>query len=190
MYHISKDKRAAQSADLIYHGLLQCLYCKSFDQITVTDVQKASGVARTTIYRCFDNLSDILYWRCDLCFKEALHSIQATNAPNESELIPAYFSYWTEHSDILKLLIDINRQDIIYACHMKNAKILEQSYGTLPGLDEKNRRYFMAIRTGVTISVLKAWLDGGQKETAQELVQILQKQCGIIRTWNEGSLLT
>lgn len=87
-----------------------------------------------------------------------------------------YFTYWTTHSDILKLLIDINRQDIIYACHMKNARELEQAYGALPGMDEVHARYFMAIRTGVTISVLKAWLDGGQKEAAEELVQLIELQ--------------
>lgn len=176
MYHISKDKRAVQSADLIYKGLLQCLEHKSFDQITVTDVQKVSGVARTTIYRCFDNLSDILFWRCDLAFREALHSVHPTDVPSELELMQGYFSYWTEHSDILKLLIEVNRQDIIYACHMKNAELLAQSYGKLPRLDEVCGRYFMAIRTGVTISILKAWLDGGRKESAEELVQILKTQ--------------
>lgn len=181
MYHISKDKRAGQSANLIYQGLLQCLKKKSFDQITVTDVQKVSGVARTTIYRCFDNLSDILFWRCDQCFAEALHSVTPKAFSDEAALIQGYFAYWTEHSDILKLLIDINRQDIIYACHMKHAKELEQSYGTLPELDATNARYFMAIRTGITISVLKAWLDGGQKETADELIQILQKQYNLIK---------
>ena len=179
MYHISNDKRAVQSADIIYKGLLQCLEHKSFEQITVTDVQKASGVARTTIYRCFDNLSDILYWRCDLAFREAL-SVQPTDVPREMELMQGYFAYWMEHSDILKLLIDINRQDIIYACHMRNAELLAQSYGKLPGMDETNARYFMAIRTGVTISVLKAWLDGGRKETAEELVQMLKAQVSFL----------
>lgn len=176
MYHISNDKRAAQSANLIYSGLLKCLENKPFDQITVTDVQRVSGVARTTIYRCFDNLSDILYWRCDLCFQEALLFDNRKSPPDEWQLMQSYFSYWTAHSDILKLLIDINRQDIIYSCHMKNAKALEQSYGALPGMNETNARYFMAIRTGVTISLLKAWLGGGRKETADELLDILKKQ--------------
>ncbi len=188
MYHISNDKRAAQSADLIYNGLLQCLEKKSFDQITVTDVQKASGVARTTIYRCFDNLSDILYWRCDLAFREALLFGQPKGIPDEWQLMQGYFSYWTEHSDILKLLMDINRQDIIYACHMKNAKTLERSYGTLPGMDERNARYFMSIRTGVTISMLKAWLDGGRKETAGELLQILKRQISFLSHCSERFL--
>lgn len=144
--------------------------------MTVTDVQRASGVARTTIYRCFDNLSDILYWRCDLCFREALQPVKPHTQLNEWDLIRGYLSYWTAHSDILKLLVDIDRQDVIYACHMKNAKALEQSQGRLPGMDEPTARYFLALRTGVTISLLQAWMTGGRKETAEELVRILQRQ--------------
>lgn len=176
MYHISKDKRAMQSAELIYKGLVQCLAHKAFDAITVTDIQKSSGVARTTFYRCFDDLSDVLYWRCDLCFQQALHVASPTGTPSEQVLIQGYFSYWATHSDILELLINIDRQDIIYTCHMNNAEILAQSYGALPALDEVSSRYFMAIRTGVTIGILKAWLDGGRKESAEELVQIVKNQ--------------
>lgn len=173
MYHIRNDKRAIQSANAIYHGLLRCLEHRSFGRITVTDIQRSSGVARTTIYRCFDNLSDILYWRCDLCFEEALQSVKPAEKPNELELMRGYFAYWTEHSDILKLLIDIRREDIIYACHRKHADKLARSYGALPGLDPVDRRYYLAIRTSVTIGVLKAWLDGGQKESAEELLHRL-----------------
>lgn len=176
MYHISNDKRSVRSAELIYSGLLQCLQSRAFDRITVTDVQKASGVARTTIYRCFDNLSDILYWRCDLGFREALSAIEPQKSSNEWQLIRNYFNYWTKHSDILKLLIDIGRQDVLYACHMKNAKDLERIHGKLPGMDGPNAKYFMAIRTGVTIGILKTWLDGGRAETADELIDILRQQ--------------
>ena len=31
MYHISKDKRAVQSSELIYKGLLECIKKKPFD---------------------------------------------------------------------------------------------------------------------------------------------------------------
>ncbi len=180
MYHISRDKRSEQSAELIYRGLLKCLEKKPFDQVSVTDVQRASGVARTTIYRSFDNLSDVLYWQCDLCFRQALHIDTPADKFDERKLMYDYFAYWVNHSDILKLLIDINRQDIIYESHIKNAEILEKTYGKLDKLSEKDARYFMAIRTGATISILKAWLDQGAKETADELIEILKKQLGFL----------
>lgn len=180
MYHISDDKRSRQSAELIYSGLLDCLKRKSFDHVTISDIQRASGVARTTFYRGFDNISDVLYWKCDICFYEVLGEYRPKEFPGEMELARHYFSYWMAHSDILELLIEINRQDIIYACHMKNADILLERFGAVPGLNEEHGNYFMAIRTGFTISVLTAWLKGGRKETPDEIVGIIREQLAIL----------
>ncbi|MGN1142987.1 MAG: TetR/AcrR family transcriptional regulator [Anaerovoracaceae bacterium] len=180
MYHISKDKRAVQSSELIYKGLLECIKKKPFDQITVSDLQKASGVARTTFYRAFDNISDVLYWKCDTCFYDVLGNCSPRLFRDELDLARHYFQYWANHSDILELLIKINRQDIIYSCHMKNADILQQRFGNLPGIHMNHGDYFIAIRTGFTISILTVWLKNGRKEGADELVKIIEDQLSIL----------
>ncbi|MGN0425609.1 MAG: TetR/AcrR family transcriptional regulator [Acetatifactor sp.] len=180
MYHISKDKRAIQSSELIYKGLLECIKKKPFDQITVSDLQKVSGVARTTFYRAFDNISDVLYWKCDTCFHEALGNYRPKSFQGELDLARHYFDYWINHSDILELLMQINRQDIIYSCHMKNADILQRRFGSLPGMNMKYGNYFIAIRTGFTISILTVWLKGEKKESADELVQIIEEQLNLL----------
>ena len=180
MYHIPNDKRSEQSAELIYHGLLDCIQKKPFDQITVSDLQRASGVARTTIYRSFDNISDILYWQCDTRFHEALFSYEPTPQASEIDLAQHYFKYWMTHSDILELLMRINRFDIIYACHMKNADDMAAQYGALPNFPMEHGNYFIAIRTGFTISILTAWLRGGRRETPEEIVEIIHEQLAIL----------
>lgn len=129
-------------------------------------------------------ISDVLYWKCDTCFQEVLGDYKPEQFPNEIELALHYFRYWMIHSDILELLIRINRQDIIYAFHMKNAEILHQRYGDIPGLPKEHIRYFMSIRTGFTINILTAWLSGGQKETPEEIIEILREQLSILS--NEG----
>lgn len=176
MYHIPNDKRAKQSAELLYNALKKCISKKSFERVTVTDLQKESGVARTTFYRLYDNISDILYHKCDNAFHEALSITDLTEIYSEYDIAERYFTYWIEHSDILRLLIDINRQDIIYYCHSKNAEALEQSYGKLPDNDEITAKYFIPVRTALTVGVLTTWLKGGKKETVEEIMQILKKQ--------------
>lgn len=158
----------------------ECIRKKPFDQITVSDLQKASGVARTTFYRAFDNISDVLYWRCDTCFCEVLGNYVPGQFSSELELALHYFRYWMEHSDILELLMQINRQDIIYVCHMKNAELLRRRFGELPGVGQQHGNYFIAVRTGFTISVLTAWLNAGRKESAEELVEIIKEQLSIL----------
>lgn len=182
MYHIRNDKRAAQSAELIYRGLMQCMEKKPFAQITISDIQRASTVACSTFYRASDDPVDVLYWRCDLCFREALCTFVPNGSFCEADLIRHYLSYWMAHSDILTLLTHINRQDIIYTCHMKNARLLEASFGALPGLDARNARYFISLRTGMTLGFLKAWLEGGQKETEEELMQIVETQLRLMHS--------
>lgn len=180
MYHISGDKRTAASAELIYRGLLDCIKKKPFDQITISDLQRASTVARSTFYRSFDNISDVLYWKCDTCFYEVLGSFCPQQLPNELELALHYFRYWMAHSDILELLMRIDRQDIIYACHTKNAELMRSRCGDIPGLSAGQSNYFIAIRTGFTISILTAWLKGGKKETPEQIGAILKEQLQLL----------
>lgn len=180
MYHISNDKRAKKSAELVYQGLLTCLKHKNFDQITVTDLQRASGVARTTFYRAFDNISDILYWKCDLCFQEILGSFTEEQFANEMKMVSQYFSYWTDHKDILELLMKINRYDIIYACHMNAAQSVQRKFGSDSEMQGAHSNYFLAIRTGFTISILTAWLQGGSKESSDEIVDIVKEQLALL----------
>lgn len=180
MHHISRDKRAAQSAQLIYEGLLACLEEKPFDHVTVSDVQRASGVARSTFYRAFDNLSDVLYWKCDESFREALESCGTEMLRSELEAARPYFRYWADHSGILELLLRIDRQDIIYACHLRNAEALRQRYGDAPGAPQEHGDYFIAIRTSFTVGVLMAWIARGKRESADELVAIAEEQAALL----------
>lgn len=46
MYHISNDKRAQKSAQLIGNGMLNCLEHKEFGEITIAEIQRASTVSR------------------------------------------------------------------------------------------------------------------------------------------------
>lgn len=176
MHHVSDDRRMRRSAERIWQALLACMERRRFEDVTVTDICRECGVARTTFYRCFDNTADILEWKCDDCFHKALDSYHPERFGGELDLARHYFTYWMEHDDILNLLVRIGRQDIIYTCHLRNADILAGRYGTVPGLPPEHANYFMAIRTGFTIGILTAWIENGRKENTEELLAIMQEQ--------------
>ena len=181
MYHIRKDKRSQQSAESIYQSLLAIMDYKPFEQISVTDIQKKAGIARTTFYRCFDNLADVLFWKCDEAYQAVFSSYQPSDFRGEFDLARHFVNYWIGHYEILELLMNINRQDIIFACHMKNAYLLEAKFGILPNLPEKHAAYYLAVRTGFNISILYAWLKGGRKETAEEIIEIIREQFSVLK---------
>jgi AcrR family transcriptional regulator len=180
MHHIPNDKRAQKSAELIYEGLVRCLEDKPLDQVTITDLQRESGVARTTFYRSFDNISDVLHWKCAQCFEEILGSFSMQDFADETRLVRRYFAYWAQHADILEVLMASNRYDVIYACHMEAASKVQEQLGAQVAPGNGHERYFLAIRTGFTVSVLTAWLQGGCKETPDEVVSIVREQMELL----------
>lgn len=186
MHHVSADKRAHRSAELIYGALRSCLEGRSFDRITVSDIQRASGVARTTFYRAFDDVSDVLSWKCEMCFHEALSDFKPQDFVNEMELAERFLEYWMGRSEILELLIRIDRQDIIYASHARSAEALRKKFGELPFMTEAQGRYFLTIRTGFLVSALSAWMQGGCKESPSEMMRMLKTQLMLLPSPSSG----
>lgn len=65
MYHISEDIRVQQSAQRICEAVVNCAKQKPFAEITVSDLHREYLISRTTFYRLFDNIVDVLEYMVD-----------------------------------------------------------------------------------------------------------------------------
>ena len=182
MYHIKADKRAEKSAELIYQALCKCMGEKSFAKITISDIEKISFVSRSTFYRHFDELIDVLYWKCDKCFAEVWSQYKPPqDEVQEDHFIKYYLNYWFKHSEILELLVLAERQDIIYASHENNLEIFLSKCREVFSLKENDYSYFAEIRFGIMMGILNGWIKGGKKESVNELLDILNRQIALFK---------
>lgn len=175
MYHISNDKRARRSAERIGNGLLECLKNKSFSEVTVTDVQKASSVGRATFYRLFDNISDVLPYLCDNVFEEVgqEYAKMKTHEPTETTL--KYIQKWMDNKVLLKAVVDCNRTDFLYNTHLKYLGASKEFFFPDADIGAEQMTYLMSTMTACTSACLTAWLKNGAKESAEELRSRLQE---------------
>lgn len=60
MYRITKNLRTRQTANIICEGFKNLLKEKSFEEITISDISAKTGCSRSTIYRLFDSVTDVL----------------------------------------------------------------------------------------------------------------------------------
>ena len=90
MYHIKNDKRAYASVELICSALLELLETSPFEEITISDIQRMSTVSRSTFYRNFDCIEDVLMLLCDRSFDAAFKRAEETG----EEIRVAVFRYW------------------------------------------------------------------------------------------------
>jgi AcrR family transcriptional regulator len=179
LYHIKEDARSKKSAEMLYRGLLKCLEETPLDKVSVTDVQKASGTGRSTFYRNFDTVIDILKWKCDAQFSEAIGSyVKTLSGERRADLLLYMLSYWMQHSDVIEALLGAGRVDVVYRCFLDSYKVVEQhllGLGiTLP--NDAQERYFSAVSAGFFISIMDTWIAGGKRESPEQVAAIVESQ--------------
>lgn len=177
MFHVHSDKRTQRSASKIARAVNDLIDQRAFTDITIADVQRRTGVARTTFYRSFDNLVDVLEWECDHYFHQLFQKFSgASRFPSERLALQTYLAFWGRHPQVLAHLVQAGRTDVIYCCQGKYARQMQSEYGPLAGLPPQERVYFINVRVDFVLSILLTWIRTGQKESIAELVQIADHQ--------------
>jgi AcrR family transcriptional regulator len=181
MYHIKEDIRAERSALMLYEGLMSVLKDKKLSKVTVSDISKVSTVGRATFYRNFDEIIDILYWRCDTEFARVLRGFtESTPDLSEEDVLLKYvLSFWMKNRnmDLLEILIEYGRTDIIYNSFMNHADIV-MKYVKKIGIKmpANEYEYFISVRAGFFVGIICAWMRNGKNDSPEKVAEIISRQ--------------
>jgi len=180
MYHIKNDKRSIQSSEWIYTSLTALMLEKQHSDITITEVAERACVGRSTFYRNFDFLDDILLLKCDTCFNELylyLLEYYKTNSfsLNGSKMLflKPFLRYWYADSSIVEFLIIANRIDIFNNSFVNMFKSFLPYFINFHPSIGSNMDYFIAVRSGVAISVLLKWINNGKNILPDDLADLI-----------------
>ncbi len=177
MYHIKQHRRTQNSAQLLYEALLRIMDETPFEEITVTQVLRESTVSRSTFYRNFDRLSDVLIWKLDSTFEtystQFLEKMNALPSPLPKDLLLRYFfTFWYENKEILHRLKQANRMDDIYPSFIQRSKPLTQAFLPELELDSVQYQYYISMKAGLVMGIFNQWVERGMTETPHEVLQI------------------
>ncbi len=186
MYHIKNDKRSLQSSEWIYDALKHLMNEKKFSEINVTEVVTRAKLGRSTFYRNFDTLEDVLHYKADesyaSCGKHLIKTIfeQARAAEGNKSaqrlfFLP-FFRYWYYNFEIIELLIRAKREDILKHAFVK---MVDDLRGEYPDVDIAHYDYFIEMRAAVSIALLSQWVKTNRQETPEKLYEIFQHQMEI-----------
>ncbi len=174
MYHIPNDKRARQSAELIWEGLCACLEEKELNRIRISDIHEKSYVSRATFYRLFDSIEDVLAYRCDKIFEGVLSTLSEGSPAPQCDVFLFFAERWLEQQKLIRTLASNNLTRLLYDTHVRYSGIVKAVIQE-ENLTEKEIDYLISILSNILPAVIDAWHRLGQKETASELYAISAK---------------
>lgn len=183
MYHKKNDKRSIESSKMIYDALVELISKKDYKSITIKEIVDQANIGRSTFYRNYDTIDDVLLKRCDEDFEKCIsymtNNLLLTNTNNETNLLSRFIyiflSYWQIDSQILELLQHINRFDIIEAS-LYNIINMVLLHSVKEGHPIEHPEYFIALRLGVIKSVLYQWIKDGKKIPPHKLGDLIVRQ--------------
>lgn len=182
MYHIKDDQRSIRSGEMLYDGLVKLMREKDFEDITVTDLVEAAQVGRTTFYRNFDLIEDILWMKNDQVFKELVRYNQQYRQSYNGESLPHILKpllrYFYLNSEIIELLISANRMDIFQRSFRKLIEPYKSLVGSIYGIEEEYVEYLIEINTGAVTNILTYWIQTGKKHPPDQLADKLSPMVG------------
>lgn len=158
MYHIPNDERAKKSAETIYQSLRHILFHKKLDEVKITDIQKECGISRSTFYRLFDNVTDVLSMK--LAFFVNLYF--DSYLKKDDEFI-YFFNFWDKHSDLIYLL-------------SKQAEfILKDTFKSRLSTTSIYNVYFIEAQVSFFTSLLCKWVERKKQESPLQMSLIAKK---------------
>ncbi len=174
LYHIKDDKRSKRSARFIYLALDSLLDEKNYDDISITEVIQRSEIGRSTFYRNFDSLDDILKYECDRKFIDLKKDVQKkfksrnnSNMTHPLSLILPFLEYWYQDSRIIELLLKSNNRNIF----INNIEQIVMGLEKISFIDNKAPilSYAVNIRTYIIASIILTWIANNKDLTPKEL---------------------
>lgn len=175
MYHIKNDKRSITSANALYRALIQMLNTTSLDKIKVTSLVKKAMVGRSTFYRNFDEPLDILQWKCDSLFNHVLERFSSklkNGTSGRFSFIREVFEYGRKHSEVLEVLIDNSRIDVIEGATKSISEYLKK-VDDPEQVSSPYYQYSINLRLSILVGMMITWINRGKKESVDELLKIL-----------------
>jgi probable transcriptional regulator len=181
--HIRLTKR------IFRNSLISLLQKKSIYQISVTELCNASELNRSTFYKYYSNVRDILTEIEEETLKQGQKCMQEIEVSGINFAIqPLYrlLCYVKENKELYQLLLNNGADDNFLSVMMQDTIdfLKHKSQNILPDNNNFSDYIFQYIMSGC-IHVIQSWISSSMNESPEEIAQLIYNaSVSIIETYN------
>ncbi|MBQ1477484.1 MAG: TetR/AcrR family transcriptional regulator [Erysipelotrichaceae bacterium] len=163
------NQRITLSKRLLKEALLSFLKEKQLIDISIKELCDRSGVNRSTFYRHYDNLSDLLSEIIEEIFGmlTRTNEISFQDPDNAQNYIAEAILFFRDHHEYDPLFFGNSS-----AMELLSKRMEDDISGFLSGKDPRSQYLVRYILAG-SYAIIRDWITGGRKEDAKALSDII-----------------
>lgn len=165
------NKTAQNSQKAFAGAMIQLLKEKPYDEITISEICRVSGVSRQTFYALFQNKENVLRYEIVQNYSYP-RNVRPSDDVSLSRYLAHIFSrYVAANYDFLKLLIEQDLSIVFFQCLKEYLKRHEDKL--LRDIDPCRRCYLSVYVAGTVTTIMDAYIRSGEKKDPQYLEDLL-----------------
>lgn len=157
MYRVSENARTKKTAILICEGLEKCLETKPLNQIRINDIYKQCYVSRSTFYRLFDSIMDVLLYECDCIIKEIFRNYESMRFKTKTDKALFEINAWLARPKFAKAIVDNNLGWVISDSYRRNEELVLSVY-QIKDISQSQRDYFYSFMGSLIFSSIYIYI--------------------------------
>ena len=171
------DRRVKYTKKVIKDTLIDLLYEKELNKITVSEICKIADINRATFYRYYLDVYDLLN-KIQLDFVNELKSIAKTDdkysvSSFSKELLTVFY----QNKELVKVLFNTNNNvyflnDILELAYARCKEIWEKE---LPNISEEDIEYASIYIFNGALGVVNFWVKNDFDKDVEEVAEIIEK---------------
>lgn len=175
-----KDLRFFKTKNKIINGMVKLLEKKAFDDISVKNICEEAQISRSAFYLHYEDKYNLVnQYQKEFIVKINQEIFENKELTPEDIMLSLVTLLKKEGRLLAKLLsdkgsIEIQNQ-IKYLIKNNIENRLLEMIKDLSLENPVEKEYFVDYLSGAHLAVLQAWINNGQKETPEELAQIIGK---------------
>lgn len=182
-----RERQKEESRRMIEEALFELMKEEAFSKITVVQIAKRADVARRTFYRLYESKEDVIH----RCFERLCEEYKAECGRLCScdlrQISLDFFGFWYRHRDLLLLLNSCGLDTMLYSEMIRvSSEVVEQRVGSEAMTDLPGLEYFADYSAGGFINLLRSWVAGGMRETADEYAE--RVSTALLTVMNDGKI--
>jgi AcrR family transcriptional regulator len=178
------DVRFQRVENLIHNAIIELLYEKSFNQITVEDICQKAQISRSGFYLHYKDKDDLIEQYVQNIISTGTAAF-LSNIKSET-LMFDILNYFYNDGKLLGLLISdngsINIQKMILLLLQENAKENLLTSMNIKTESATELRYLISYLSTASFGVLQEWVNSGQKESPKEMTIVMRKVLSALKT--------
>lgn len=165
------NKTAQNSQRAFAAAMVQLLREKPYEDITISEICRVSGVSRQTFYALFQNKENVLRYEISQNYSYPRNIHPSPEIPLSRYLAHIFSRYVDANYDFLKLLIDQKLSIVFFQCLKEYLKRNEDKL--LRDIDPCRRCYLSVYVAGTVTTIMDAYFHSGAKKEPQYLEDLL-----------------